>query len=328
MLRQGKLEVDGIRIALDDASSDVCFVSHAHTDHTAAFSKKRSIIASDETFMLLGSEPSSCPLPGGLSIHPAGHMLGARQLRAETPSGVFVYTGDFSLHQSYTVPAASILQCDTLMIDSTYALPHLRLPSRHETSRKMAHFVKENEGRILVFGAYIRGKTQELVRFLNIECSVSPIVSAPAAKLCGIYEKCGVRLDYIEAGTSEGEEAMRSPFVAIMPSGMVNFSFGSRLSEAFGREVRTSLATGWATVSRFPVDAAFPFSDHADFRDTMRYIYDSGAKRVICANSSEAEAASYLRTLGIDAIAKSEMRMETQTTLAKAWGEPQAALRI
>jgi Cft2 family RNA processing exonuclease len=317
MLHQGKLSVDGIRIALDDASSEVCFVSHAHSDHTAAFSKRRSIIASDETFMLLGKPPCSRQLPNGASLHMAGHMLGARQLRAETPSGVFVYTGDFSLHQSYTAPAAPILQCDTLMIDSTYALPHLRLPSRHETSKKMARFVRENESRIVVFGAYLRGKTQELVRFLNIECGLAPIVSAPAAALCEVYGKCGVRLDYVAAGTPEGEEAMRFPFVAIMPSNMVNFQFGSKLSEAFEREARTALATGWATVSRFPVDAAFPFSDHADFRDTMRYIYESGAKKVVCANSSEGEAASYLRTLGINAIAKSDLAQEAQTTLAQ-----------
>ncbi len=315
MFSSNALHVDGASLALDDASSELCFVSHAHSDHTAAFLKKRKIIASDETFVLMGREPSSHSLPS-VKLHPAGHMLGARQLSAETDGSRFVYTGDFALHDSYTARAAPILQCDTLMIDTTYCLPHLRLPNRWQTIDSIRKFVLQNERSIVVFGAYVRGKTQELARLLNAECGMAPIVSAPAAKICSCYEECGLKLDYLAAGTAEAEEAMHSPFVAIMPPSMVDFDFGARLSEAFGRQVKTAVATGWASVSRFPVDAAFPFSDHADFRDTMRYIYESGAKKVICANSGEEEAAQYLRSLGIDAAAKPSATA-VQATLAQ-----------
>lgn len=318
MYSAGSLKVDGIAISLDDAASDVCFVSHAHTDHTEAFRKKgKVIIASEETFALVGKEPHSHPVPRQVSLHPAGHMLGARQLLAETEAGKFVYTGDFALHDSYTAKAAPVLQCDTLMIDSTYCLPHLRFPKRERVLSDMQKFVRQNERSIIVFGAYTRGKTQELVRFLNTECGVAPVVNEPAGKICAIYEKCGVKLDYIASGTDDAEEAMRSSFVAIMPPQMVNFQFGANLADAFGRDVKTAVATGWAAISRFPTDASFPLSDHADFRDTMGYIYGSGAKKVICANSAEEESAAYLRSLGIDAVAKEEAGKSFQTTLAK-----------
>jgi putative mRNA 3-end processing factor len=318
MFQKNALHVGGLAIALDDASSELCFVSHAHSDHTAAFTKKRRIIASDETFAIMGTEPQRHDLPHCLKLSPAGHMLGARQLSAETDGGKFAYTGDFALHDSYTCRAGEIIACDTLMIDSTYALPHLRLPSRYQTIDKMRKFVLQNQRSIVVFGAYVKGKTQELVRFLNIECGLAPIVSAPAARVCAQYEKCGVKLDYIAAGSQEAEEQMHSPFVAVMPAGMVGFDFGSKLSEAFGREVKTAVATGWAQVTRFPVDASFALSDHADFRDTMRYIYESGAKKVICANASEEEAAEHLRSLGIDAVAKGRVgKKERQSTLAQ-----------
>jgi Cft2 family RNA processing exonuclease len=183
----------------------------------------------------------------------------------------------------------------------------------------MRKFVRQNESSIIVFGAYVRGKTQELIRFLNIECGIAPIVSAKAAKVCSYYEKCGVSLDYIEVGSSEAEEQMRSSFVAIMPQSMVNFSFGAQLSSAFGHDVKTAVATGWAAISRFPVDAAFPFSDHADFKQTMQYIYQSGAKKVICANANEEEAAAYLRRLGINATTKKGCGKEVQATLAASW---------
>ena len=316
MFRSGALHIGGIRLSLDDALQETCFVSHAHSDHTSAFFKKRKIIASEETFVLMGKEPSSHQLKQ-VSLHAAGHMLGARQLAAECDGERFVYTGDFALHDSYTAQSAPILPCDTLMIDSTYCLPNFRFPSRQQALSRMEKFVKKNGQAIVVFGAYVRGKTQELVKFLNTECSVAPIVGAPAAKICSFYEKCGVKLDYIAAGTEEAEEQMRSAFVAVMPSSMVNFGFGSKLSEAFGREVKTAVATGWAHVTRFPVDESFALSDHADFRDTMRYIHESGAKKVVCANSSEREAAEYLRSIGINATAKQDAMRELQATLAQ-----------
>ena len=317
MFEDNALHVDGTAISLDDALHEHCFVSHAHSDHTAAFGKRRKILASDETFIIMGKEPESLSFPS-VKLTPAGHMLGARQLVAEGDGEKFVYTGDFALHDSYTSPAAKIEQCDTLMIDTTYALPHLNLPSRGSVIEKMRKFVSENDRSIIVFGAYVRGKTQELVRFLNVECGIAPVVSQPAAKICSYYEKCGLALDYVSAGTEEAEEQMRAPFVAIMPSNMVNFGFGSKLSEAFGHDVKTAVATGWAAISRFPVDAAFPLSDHADFKQTMRYVYESGAKKVICANASEEEAAAYFCKLGIAAVPKHDPKREVQTTLAKA----------
>ncbi|MEM4634214.1 MAG: hypothetical protein QW275_03605 [Candidatus Anstonellaceae archaeon] len=315
MFRQNALHVDGLAIALDDASSELCFVSHAHSDHTSAFLKRRKIIASDETFSIMGQEPQRHHLPSSIKFFSAGHMLGALQLYAELDGESFVYTGDFSMSDSYTCKAGKVIQCDTLMIDSTYALPHMRLPPKWQVIGKIRRFVLENQNSIIVFGAYTKGKTQELVKLLNIECGIAPIVSQRAACVCRQYEKHGVKLDYIVAGSEEAEEQMHSSFVAIMPPKMVGFDFGSKLSEAFGREVKTAVATGWAQFTKFPVDAAFPLSDHADFLDTMRYIYDSGAKKVICANANEEEAAEHLRRLGINAFAKQKAGKEQQLSL-------------
>jgi len=316
MLTPKGLKVNGMTISLDDARSEICFVSHAHSDHTAAFSRKRSIIASEETFLIMGKEPKSFPV-SAITFHKAGHMLGAVQLSAETEQGKFVYTGDFALHDSYTAGAAKILQCDTLMIDTTYCQPHLRMPPRGQAVDKIKEFTRKNDRSIIVFGAYVKGKSQELVKILNKECSIAPVVNEKAAKICAAYEKCGVKLDYISAGTDEAEEQMRSPFVAIMPPNQVNFSFGSKLSEAFSMDVKTAVATGWAAVTKFPVDKAFALSDHADFKDTMRYIYGSEAKKIICANSNKNAAADYLKNIGIDAIARNGTKKARQATLAK-----------
>jgi Cft2 family RNA processing exonuclease len=306
--------VGGQRISLDDASGELCFVSHAHSDHTEAFGKKREVLASRETFLLAGKEPQERGVQG-VSLRHAGHMLGARQLFAQYDGGTFAYTGDFSLHDSYTARAAEILRCDTLMIDSTYCLPRMRFPQRYEVLAKMEKFVKANSESILVFGAYSTGKAQELVSFLNRECGIAPILAPKAAKISAAYEKCGVRLDYLEAGSEEAAEAEKRAHVAILPPPAVNFSAGARIAAQSGKNVLTAVATGWAASSRFPVDEAFPLSDHADFADTMRYIYESGAKTVICANANPESAAHYLRSIGINAIGKGEASPGVQTHL-------------
>ena len=309
--KSGTLTASGQRISLDDASGELCFVSHAHSDHTEAFSKKREVFASHETFTLVGKEPVARKLEG-ITLHHAGHMLGARQLFARLDGGTFAYTGDFSLQDSYTARAAEILKCDTLMIDSTYCLPQMRFPKRYEVLAKMEKFVKANSNSLVVFGAYSTGKAQELVSFLNRECSIAPVVGARAAKMCAAYEKCGVRLDYLEAGSEEAKRAT----VSILPPPEVNFSAGARMAGALGKSVKTAVATGWAANSRFPVDESFPLSDHADFADTMRYIYESGAKTIICANANPGAAAHYLRSIGINAVEKGEANPGMQTKLA------------
>ncbi|MFA5929780.1 MAG: hypothetical protein WC861_02765 [Candidatus Micrarchaeia archaeon] len=309
--KSGTLTASGQRLSLDDADGELCFVSHAHSDHTEAFSKKREVLASHETFTLVGKEHIARNLPG-ITLHHAGHMLGARQLFARLDGGTFAYTGDFSLHDSYTARAAEILECDTLMIDSTYCLPRMRFPKRYDVLAKMEKFVKANSDSLVVFGAYSTGKAQELVSFLNRECGIAPVVGARAARMCAAYEKCGVRLDYLEAGSEEAARAQ----VSILPPPEVNFAAGARLAGALGRRVKTAVATGWAASSRFPVDESFPLSDHADFADTMRYIYGSGAKTIVCANANPGAAAHYLRSIGINAVEKGEANPGVQTKLA------------
>ena len=96
MFEDNALHVDGTAISLDDALHEHCFVSHAHSDHTAAFGKRRKIMASDETFIIMGKEPESLSFPS-VKLTPAGHMLGARQLIAEADGEKFVcLAGNFS----------------------------------------------------------------------------------------------------------------------------------------------------------------------------------------------------------------------------------------
>src|SRR5262245_34094853 len=113
------------------------FVSHAHGDHVA-FESGATIIASVETaalvrarFQIATSHPLSfgeplawrAPIgPTVLTLEPAGHVLGAAQLIADTPAGRFVYTGDYQSGAGLTHAPGAPIQCDVLVIEATFGL--------------------------------------------------------------------------------------------------------------------------------------------------------------------------------------------------------------
>ena len=65
-----------------------------------------------------------------IRLAPAGHILGAAQLVVEpVGGGRLVYTGDLNLRRRITTPAAEIVECETLVIETTFGHPRYRWPS-------------------------------------------------------------------------------------------------------------------------------------------------------------------------------------------------------
>lgn len=305
-------------IALDHAQGELCFVSHAHSDHTGAVRARRPVFATSHTLHLSNAKNAQ-PAPKGVSLIPAGHMLGAAQLVAQLDGEKLVYTGDFKLGDSLTCKGATVQECDTLVMESTYGTPSMRLPRREDVLCAMERWVSGNCSKSsIVFGAYTMGKAQELVKFLNDFCSITPIVGSSMEAVCKKYESLGVKLSRVCAGTDDAAAIMRSPFVAIMPSASVNLSFGKSLSDAYNMNVLTAQATGWAQSMQLPVDRAFPFSDHADFSEMLQYIDSAHPKKIVCALGRGQEMAMHLQKLGYAAISDSQIgeKLTMQAKLA------------
>ena len=304
------LDANGHRIALDTSGShsDSCFVSHAHADHTGALkSRKNKIIASEETVALAGRSAdriSSLEFDGTKAeLLPSGHMLGARQLRVECGGESFTYTGDFKLDKSLTAEEAEVRETDVLMIEGTFGDPAHEFPEREEVYDAISFFIKKNyeAGNIVLLGGYALGKAQELVAITNRLCSLKPVVSERIGRACRVYSDFGVRLDAAVMGTPEAEELMESNFVAVMPFHEVNYGNAVAISRKFRRSVYSAIATGWAKSMRFPVDVAFPLSDHADFKDILGYVEAARPKTVYCCHGNEETLSRELRRRGINA---------------------------
>jgi putative mRNA 3-end processing factor len=279
-----RIPCDGIHIGLDSPDGDIPFVSHAHSDHTNGIKGEERIIASEATLDLAGlhAEPVKTQ---NTKLLDAGHILGSRQLVAESDGERTVYTGDISLKPNIFGWKADIPQCDRLIIEATYGDPAYVFPPHEDTRRGVERWIKNNEKKNLIIGCYELGKAQEMVKILN-ESGIAPIITKKTESFCSVYENYGIKLDRIVVGSEEAEESMSRRFVAIVPMGKAKRYFARRLGEAFERETLCAVATGWALHYRFNTDMAFPLSDHADFNDLVDFVEQTGARKVefFCGN--------------------------------------------
>ncbi|MBM3229700.1 hypothetical protein FJZ26_04680, partial [Candidatus Parvarchaeota archaeon] len=271
--------------------------------------------------------PSS--LPQGVSLHNAGHILGSTQILVETKQERFVYTGDLKTEDCLIVRGAAPIECDTLVIEGTYANPQARFEQRNEVYQQMAYWVEKSfAASNLLFGAYAIGKAQELVKFLNTYCKITPVVDGDIARACQVYKSNGIALEWADASSQQGQQALEGDFVAIVPQSRIGGGIAKKLEAAHGAPIKTAVATGWAATRKFGTDAAFALSDHADYNQLVEYVLACKAKKVYCTHGNEQLFARELRKLGIDAHAapgrqsseKQEKEQPLQSTL-ESWSE-------
>lgn len=312
-----------LRIALDESAPDgrrssnmLAYISHAHTDHTAALGGPAKIFCSNETASLIGlGAKDRVEIPDGITLHNAGHMLGSRQIMLDTEShGRLVYTGDFKMRDGLTVRGAPVLQCDTLIAECTYGRPDVSFPDAQGVYSDMERWMKQNRENIVLWGAYASGKGQEVVKFLNDYCGIAPVVGGKMAGMCAEYSKAGMKLDFLESGSGEAQEAMRGNFVSVLPPHHTGAHLAHMLASAHRRRVKVALTTGWALTRALSCDRAFPLSDHADFAQLLEYCQQSGAKEVFVAHGENYNTAKALREAGVNAY-PIEQRLERQTKL-------------
>ncbi len=128
------------------------FVSHAHSDHTAAH---RTVILSAATAYLmrlrLGGERTEHRLnfgeatefhtgeiPFRLTLLPAGHILGSSMAYIEAGGQSLLYTGDFKLRSGLSCEPCQLRPADILIMETTFGRPHYRLPDPAQTWQELA----------------------------------------------------------------------------------------------------------------------------------------------------------------------------------------------
>ncbi|MFH1056857.1 MAG: hypothetical protein V1717_03625 [Candidatus Micrarchaeota archaeon] len=311
----------GLKEVFLDHSGTFSFISHAHSDH-ALSSRVPTVLASRETIDLL--EARGYPAGNdvvhehyGIKLLNAGHVLGARQLAAETDGGAFCYTGDFKLSSSPCVSGAEVPECDVLFTEATFGSPEFSFPPWEEVASEIAEWVsQEQKNGVVVLGGYALGKAQDLVKILNDYAGVTPLVEDNIAAVNDVYVKHGVKLDFIRASSEEGLKELEKNFVAVVPMNRVNNNFAFHLSRAYSKKVATAVATGWAHSRNFSADKAFCLSDHSDFNELLEFVERTGAKKVFTHCGNAVRFARELRRKDVNAQA-----LEEQQKMLVAWEE-------
>jgi len=315
------------------------FVSHAHSDHTAAH---RETILSEGTSRLmqarLGGRRVEHVLPFRerrrfegpgepfqITLLPAGHILGSAMSFIEWQGGSLLYTGDFKLRQglaSESCDGSPARGCDALVMETTFGRPHYQFPPAEDVMCDIVRFCEQAlaEGSTAMLLGYSLGRSQELLR--GLAGTRLPVVVHDAAhKLTKIYAGLGWEFPPYESM----EHANLSGKVVVCPPNATKPVL-ARISGI----VRTAVVTGWAVDSscrfRHRADAAFPLSDHADFPELIEFVRKLQPGKVFTVHGFAADFAQTLRELGFDAQALSE-NDQLQLPFWRASPEPSPAPR-
>ncbi len=276
-----------------DAEGDLLLISHAHGDHIGGFKSRKPKIASQittELYEAYHQRKVSRLLPaffhsqrihlGDMSVetHSAGHILGASQFLFRHRSHSLVYTGDMNVEKTRVTEAAPHLECDELIIDSTYGHPNMIFPPREEVYEEIIDwmYAQITRGRTPTFFAYPIGKAQELIKLFNSGTELDIVADEDIVRVNDIYEKYGEKLSYISASSERGKEVLsKGDCIHITSNRKRGYNHPDR------NGVATATTTGLSMIWRFrPFDKAFPLSNHSDFNGIIHYIRDAKPRRV------------------------------------------------
>ncbi|KKB62515.1 RNA procession exonuclease-like protein [Robbsia andropogonis] len=300
---------------------DRAIITHAHSDH--ARTGNRHYLASEAGAGVLRARLGDIDLqtlPYGetlrigavdLSFHPAGHVLGASQVRIAHRGNVWVASGDYKVAPDPTCAPFEPVRCDTFITESTFGLPIYRWDSPDRVFAGVNAWWAENAaaGRPSVVFCYAFGKAQRLLA--SVDASIGPIVCHGAVEnLNKVYRDCGVVLPPTQrvqppdagsprnASTSDWSRAL----VVAPPS-----AAGTPWLRRFNKHgaYRDAFASGWMRLRgarrRRGVDHGFVLSDHADWPGLLQAIDATGASRVIVTHGHTAPLVRWLTEHGYEA---------------------------
>ena len=286
---------------------DRALITHAHSDHASPGSHAYLTARPGEALLrarigddaAIQSEPYGASIRIGevsVSFHPAGHILGASQIRIERAGEIWVVSGDYKLAPDPTCTPFEPLRCHTFVTESTFGLPIFRWSDTAQTVAEIQQWWRDNQqsGRASILFAYPVGKVQRILSALD--AGAGPLVfHEPVERVNAIYRVQGVTLP-MPAETSHFSTAL------ILASPNV---LGSPWLRRFG-PASTAFASGWMRIRgprrRRSLDRGFVLSDHADWPALQQAIEGSGAETVWVTHGYIAPMVRWLEERGRQAV--------------------------
>ncbi len=279
-------------------------ITHAHGDHvgrhrrivctpaTAAFVRKRTGHKAEYVEREFG-EPF---VVGDLTVtlHRAGHILGAAMVKVCGPGGSVLYSGDFKMTAGVTTLPAEPPRADHLVMEATFGLPEYRFPDDDGTRAALITFAQQalRADETPVFLGYALGKGQEIAALLSqagVPCAVHPAIW----NLCPTYRAHGVKFP----GAVTLKRNPRDRCAVVVTPRLL------RTPEVQQRgPLKLAVISGWAgRLDKVKADAVFGLSDHADYDQLVTLVERVAPQRIDVLHGYADEFAADLRMRGYDA---------------------------
>ncbi|HTZ62317.1 MAG TPA: MBL fold metallo-hydrolase [Thermoplasmata archaeon] len=251
----------------------------------------------------------------------AGHIPGASMMLYKGAQDV-LFTGDLQTLPTHLVSGAEPLECDVLVIESTYA--GKEHPDRKETERRFRDKVAETvqRGGKVIVPAFAVGRAQEVLMSLAAS-GFETYLDGMARKVNSIYlsapeyladaRRFRRALEGVNVVESPGDRkrALREADVIVTTGGMLDggpvlyyigelyrdanssiFLTGYQVEGSNGRQLMDegTLTIDETTIHPVCEIEKFDFSAHAGHSDLVRFIEESRAKTVILMHGDHREA--------------------------------------
>ena len=289
-------------------------ITHAHADHARGGSGSY-LCAEDSQPILqhrLGAKARIQTLAYGevrtvngirLSLHPAGHIRGAAQVRLEKHGFVGVVSGDYKTAHDPTCMPLEPQSCHSFISESTFGLPIFKWPSTDEVIREIQAWWAENQARnrTSILFAYALGKAQRVLA--GLDAAMGPILTHGAVETINrLYREAGVDLPPTQVVEEANDTAGLAKALVLAPPSADNPGWMRRFKDS-----SRAFASGWMRIRghrrRRAVDRGFVLSDHADWEGLVSTIVGSGAERIHLTHGYAPALASWLRERGFSAAA-------------------------
>ena len=286
-------------------------ITHAHSDHAKWGNKKYLAhhLSREILYHRLGEINLETIEYGetvqinnvGITLFPAGHILGSAQIRVVYKGEIWVVSGDYKLEDDGLCAPFEPVKCHSFISECTFGMPVYKWKPQQEIFDGINQWWKQNnsEGKTSVLVGYSLGKAQRILQ--NLDMNIGKVYTHGVIQNSNdALIRNGVALNLTEKITYETTKEQINGNMVICPPSAVGSAWMRKLNPySFG------YCSGWMAIrgakKRRAADRGFVLSDHADWDGLITAIAATACETVYLTHGFTASFSRYLSDVGYDA---------------------------